>query len=270
MAGCRGACGAEQMAGLREVRGWRWLRQRRSTGSAKQRRRRPGNAPPPPRWLQARIACRALGWRLLAAIGLGLAPLAAAAAFLRNDGLTPRQRLGAAVLGGGAAMALLLASLARQLAARRPPWQWARSLPWSARRRVAADAALLGAPALVLAGLAAGLDTGVAARVLLPLVALLPPLAALAAGAVRGGGRAGREPAAGRESGAAPGAGQVAFVGFLAAGVVALQPWLSAAALALTPAVLAAGESHERRCRVGRWQPVGHLAAGDAQSGAGD
>jgi hypothetical protein len=225
------------------------------------------------RWSAARVAWRAVSWRLFPALAGGVVPLAAAAMFRRNDGLTAAQRLGAAVFGGGAGMAILVATLAALLAARRPAWPWARSLPWSARRRVAGDAALLGAAALPVALAAAGFELAAGAV----LLALLPPLAVTAAGLMRrGGGGAGGDDGARVGRGDAEvrqpvaGAGGALWLGLLAAGALALVPWLAVALLALTPVALGAAAARERRERAGRWSALRHLAAGDPQSWSGE
>ena len=46
-------------------------------------------------------------------------------------------------LGTSLAITATVLAMATLLNARRPSWAWSRSLPWSARRRVAADAGLL-------------------------------------------------------------------------------------------------------------------------------
>ncbi len=46
-------------------------------------------------------------------------------------------------LGASLDVTATVLAVATLLSARRPPWAWSRSLPWSARRRVAADAVLL-------------------------------------------------------------------------------------------------------------------------------
>lgn len=92
---------------------------------------------------QLAFSLRALGlWTTLVHLPAALfaAPTGLA---LHNNEFTPDQsdlvlRLGASL--GVTATVLAMATL---LSARRPPWNWARSLPWSARQRVAADAVLL-------------------------------------------------------------------------------------------------------------------------------
>jgi hypothetical protein len=197
--------------------------------------------------LPALIAFRALGWRLARSFGVALLPGLAALLFLRNNQLSPLHAARAALLGAGAACALLLATLAQALAMRRPPWPWARSLPWPARRRVLLDAVILGLPCLPLLALA---PAGAA-----PLAASLPLLAVRAAAAMR-------RPAEARQGPA----GEVLCGGLLAAGLLALLPWAAAALLAATPWAARAAAARERRQKVSLWLERAHLAAGDPQS----
>ena len=125
------------------------------------------------RLLSCRIAWRALGWRLSAACIASLLPLAAAVLFIRNNSLPPSLAAGAARLGGSAAAVILLAGMAGGLAVRRPAWPLARSFPWSASQRVAADAVFLGLHALIPVIFIALRHPGAAACIL----ALLPFLA---------------------------------------------------------------------------------------------
>lgn len=203
------------------------------------------------RWLEARIAWRALGWSLPGHLLGGLFPLACAALFVRNNDLAPADvRLGA-LLGGGCAVVFLLAGMAESLAVRRPAWPWSRSLPWPASRRVLADSLFLGAHALPLVPLTAWIEPVAS----LAVAAVIPLLAVLAAGAMR------RAPE--RRTGAS---GEVLGAGLLLAAAVALLPWVSLLALAGTPLAARAAAERERRQKVSRWQEIHHLAAGDPQS----
>jgi hypothetical protein len=200
----------------------------------------------------ARIAWRALGWRLAQAYCLASLAWLAAALFIANNRLEPPYPARAGLLGGAVAVALLLAALARTLAVRRPAWPWARSLPWSARRRVGEDAALLGALCLPWVALTAWLAPAAA----LPLAGFIPLLAVRAAGAARRGPESRRGPA-----------GEVLSEGLLLAGLLALLPWAAPALLAAVPWAVAAAAARERRQDIGRWQPRHHLAVGDPQAG---
>lgn len=203
------------------------------------------------RWLEARIAWRALGGSLLGAFLTGLLPLGAALLFVRNNELAPVYvRLGA-ILGGGSAVAFLLAGMGESLAVRRPAWPWSRSLPWTAQRRVIFDSLFLGAHALPLVLLTAWIEPVAALAVFLE----IPFLAARAAGAVR------RAPE--RRTGAS---GEILIEGMLLAAAVALLPWGSLVALTGTPWAIRAAAERERRQKVSRWQEIHHLAVGDPQS----
>jgi hypothetical protein len=224
----------------------------RSLRAARDRRRLGWQAPT---WLlPARIAFRALGWRLARCCGVALLPWLAVLLILHDNQLSPFHAARAALLGGGASCALLLASLAQTLALRRPPWPWARSLPWPARRRVLLDAAILGLPCLPLLALAAPLAPAAGA----PLAASLPLLAVRAAAAMR-------RPPEGRRGAT----GKALIEGLLAAGLVALLPWTAAALLAAVPWAARAAAARERRQKVGLWMERHHLAAGDPQSWSG-
>jgi hypothetical protein len=202
------------------------------------------------RWIEARIVWRALDSRLFGAWALGLLPLGAAFAFTANNALAPEHVRLAARLGAGMAMTLALGQVGEALAARRPAWPWSRSLPWSAARRVAADALLLGLHALPLVLLAARIDPAA-----LTVLAALPLLATRAAGAMR------RAPE--RRTGAS---GEILWEGALLSALVALLPWTALPALAGTVWAARAAAERERRQKVSRWLELHHLAAGDPQS----
>ena len=89
------------------------------------------------------LSLRALGlWIALAHLPAVLfaAPTGLA---LHNNDFTPDQSELVLRLGTSLAIAATVLGTATLLNARRPPWVWSRSLPWSARQRVAADAVLL-------------------------------------------------------------------------------------------------------------------------------
>lgn len=203
------------------------------------------------RWLEARIAWRALGWSLPGHVLGSLLPLVGAALFVRNNELEPVYvRLGA-LLGGGCAVVFLLAGMAESLAVRRPAWPWSRSFPWPASRRVLADSFFLAAHTLPIIPLTAWIEPVASLAVL----AMVPLLAVRAAGAMR------RAPE--RRTGAS---GEVLGEGLLLAAAVALLPWVSLLTLLGTPLAVRAAAERERRQKVSRWQEIHHLAAGDPQS----
>lgn len=202
------------------------------------------------RLLEPRIAWRALGGSVFGAYAIGLLPVGTAWAFLAHNALAPEHaRLGAR-LGAGCAVVLLLAQIGESLAVHRPAWPWSRSLPWSAARRVGADALLLGLHALPLILLAAWVEPAA-----LVVLGLLPLLSVRASGAMR------RAPE--RRTGAS---GEILLEGLLLAALAALLPWTAVLALAATPFALRAAAERERRQKVSRWLELHHLAAGDPQS----
>jgi hypothetical protein len=203
------------------------------------------------RLFEARIAWRALCFKLAEAYVVALLPVGAAGLFLANNTLSPHDRLLAALLGGALGLVLFLAEVGEALAARRPAWPWLRSLPGSAAERVRIDSLFLAAHALPVIAAAAFLTP----RAVPALLGTLPLLAALTAGALR------RAPE--RRTGAA---GEILLQGGLAAALLALVPWLALPFLALTPLVLRAAAARERRQKVSRWLELHHLAAGDPQS----
>lgn len=204
--------------------------------------------------LPLRIAGRALRWRLLGASCVALLPLVVTFAFLVNNDLPPAHRQLAVRLGAAVAVVLLFAQLGEALAVLRPAWPWARSLPWSAQRRVSADAALLAGFAVAVLGGSAFLPWA-SPWSLLAVAALLPLLALRAAGAIR------RAPES--SSGAS---GEILGEGLFAAALVALLPWSALLGLIAAPLALRLAVERERRQKVSRWLPLHHLAAGDPQS----
>lgn len=202
-------------------------------------------------FLEARIAWRAVGFRLAGAYASGLLAVGAAALFLHNNLLSARDARLGAIFGGGAGLVLFLATLAETLAVRRPVWPWARSLPQPAARRGIADAVWLGGHAVPLLALAGW----IAPRSLPALAALLPFLALRAAGAVR------RAPE--RRSGAS---GEILGEGLFAVALAALLPWLALAGVAAVPWAVRRVAERERAQKVSRWSELHHLAAGDPQS----
>ncbi len=200
--------------------------------------------------IEPRIAWRALGSSLFGTWALGLLPIGAAFAFTHNNALAPLYVRLASRLGAGLGVVFVLAQMSEALAVRRPAWPWSRSLPWSAARRVGADALLLGIHALPLVLIATRIDPAA-----LAVLAILPLLSVRAAGAMR------RAPE--RRTGAA---GEIFFEGGLLAALVALLPWTALLPLIATPWAVRAAAERERRQKVSRWLELHHLAAGDPQS----
>ncbi len=208
---------------------------------ASARRRRSSPLP-----LALLVTVRALGPAAVGALLASLLPVAAMALLRVNNELPPAVAAGAARLGGGTGVVVLLSLLGERLAIRRPVWPWARSLPAGARRRVAEDAILLAVPCLVPLGATAGLD---------PLAALtgtacLPLLSLVAAAALRA-------PTPGKNGGAA------LVGGALLASAVALLPVLSLLALAASPLALRAAIARDRAQKASLWDERHHRAIGD-------
>ena len=205
--------------------------------------------------LALRIAWRALGRRLAGAYAAGLLPLGATALFLANNDL-PRSLAAASVrLGATLSLSFFLSVAAAHLAARRPPWPWARSLPRSSARRIGTDAILLALHALPVALLACFFDARAAAAA----VAALPLLVLRAAAHMRALGE--------RRTGSAA----FSLEGFALAASIALVPRLAlaAAAAGAYPAFLAARDA-ERGQKVSRWRELHHRAFGDPLSWSGE
>jgi hypothetical protein len=197
--------------------------------------------------LHWRIAWRALGPRMLRAYGVGLLVLGAGWLAIVNNHLGGHAAEGVVRFAGSLASVLCISSLWKTLAARRPMWALARSLPWSATRRVAEDGAFLAAQTLPLV-LLVSVQSG---RAALHVLALLPCLSLLAAGHMR------RIPEWRGDA--------VVFLveGLLAAAILTLLPWTSLGWLAgAIPALYFSAEC-ERRQKVTRWSDLHHDDAGD-------
>ncbi len=204
--------------------------------------------------LVGRIAFRAMGPRTLGPLLSAMIPLAGCMMLIANNDLAPGVTTRAARLAGGLSATILLAGMSELLAARRPAWPWARSLPWSAARRVRSDALFLGLHTLPVIAAAAWIDW----RAGLTLPALVPLLSLRAAAAMR------RAPASVTGS-----AGRVLAEGFVIAGVTSLIPWAIWPALAATPIAAHAAARDEKAQKASRWSELHHLAQGDPVSWSG-
>lgn len=197
------------------------------------------------------ISLRAAGWKFAPYYLSSFVILILTRLFVLNNRLSGPLAAAAIRFGGILSIALFLALLASTLAARRPPWPWYRSLPTSARSRVAADALFLGVPCLSLAAVAAALSPAAA----LVLLASLPALAVRAAAVMR------RSP----ELRTGP-----ALVIMIEGGLVGLGltlvPWASLVLLGAVPPALSLAARSEQKIKVSRWTELHHLAAGDSQS----
>jgi hypothetical protein len=198
----------------------------------------------------AKIAWRALGWRIPAAYALGLIILGAGGLFVSNNELTGSLSSGSWRFAGGMACLGYIGFVSGSLSMRRPVWPLARSFPRSSAQRIATDAAFVSIHALPLIAMVAYSDPRAAALVLL----LIPLLALRAAGQMR------------RPPGKKNSYGSFYAEGFLLSAVAALLPWSAFLALpAAVPAFFAARDL-ERRRKVTSWQEYHHLSAGDPLS----
>lgn len=197
------------------------------------------------------IAWRALQLRLLIPYLLSLPLLGATLLFLANNDLSP-QLAGTAVRFCGALSLTLFGSLlANMLASRRPPWPWARSLPWSARDRIVLDSGFIGFHALPLLLFVGALNL----KSVLPLAAGLPLFAISSSYSIRY--------APYSRMGAS---GRILVHGTIGAFFLSLLPWGALVLLALIPPALKAARKAEQRQKVSRWHELHHLAAGDSHS----
>ncbi len=202
-------------------------------------------------FISAVIAFRALRLRILFSYLPSLFVLGLTTLFLSNNTLTPHQIFRGVVFGGTLSIAVFCAFTANLIAVRRPPWPWARSLPWSANHRILTDSILIGLltfPILVLILL-------IKSQALWPVAVSLPPLAAFAALMVR--------TAFIYQMGAV---GRTFIFGTVAAVLVCLIPAMSFVFLASTPFLLRYAATEEKNQKVSRWLEMHHLAAGDPLS----
>ena len=201
-------------------------------------------------FLSFRIAWRALGWEPVTCYLLSGIPLAATALFISNNGLFGPWAAGAARFGGSLSVLILVSGLARRLALRRPPWPLARSFPWSAARRVGADALFLGFHALPLLAIVYWLHPSALGA----LLALTPYLS------IRGAGSMRQLPA--RRT------GEGAFIaeGIFVAGSCALLPWAALGWLASVLPAFYAARRAELRQKVTLWLELHYATAGDSLS----
>lgn len=198
-----------------------------------------------------RFTWRALGWRLLAPAPLPLLALAAAWFYTRNNDLVGADVSFVARLWSVIAIALYVGAVGDAVVSRRPPWPWSRSLPWSSTGRAMDDAIAIGAPAAIVAIAAAVVDV----RTVLVALALVPPLAAFAAGSLHGARRR-----LTRVS------GPLVLTGIGMGTAIAFWPWVAAIALASTPLLIRSAARRDRNEVVTGWKELYHDATGDSLS----
>ncbi len=197
-----------------------------------------------------RVAWRALGWEIAACYALPALIIGATALFASNNELPPRLHTATACFGGGMGISACIAGLAGQLAARRPVWPWARSLPWSSALRVTSDAVFLAAHSAPVLLVVILFDSGAS----LPLLALICLIATRAVSALKYS----------RER--RTGIGVLLMEAFLASASISILPWMGILLLAATAPAFWAARRSEIRQKVTRWREMHYLTAGDPLS----
>jgi hypothetical protein len=198
------------------------------------------------------IAYRALGSRVPLRVAPAVIPLAIGWLFVRNN---PGVAHGLGVrLATGGAVALVLAGLAEELSKRRPPWRWARSLPWGAADRLRHDVAWL---ALHAAPLPIVFGVAIASPAALTSLLIVPLLVVRAAGALR-------QPRRDAYTWIA-----LFGEGLFVAGWVGVSAWFALPALLLVWPAWSRAVGLDRDLDVSRWSPQDSLAAGDPVSWRG-
>jgi len=162
----------------------------------------------------------------------------------------------AARIGCAVALAIAAAMLAAPLLARRPPWPWLRTLPWSSRERVLLDLAAVALPLLALCVpvlLLSALDGTAHPALLATALATAACAAASVAAALRVGAH--------RQTGAV---GETLVVALPLGILLALLPALAWAAPAIVALLVLLGARRERRSAdVTRWNELRHGIEGD-------
>ncbi len=174
--------------------------------------------------------------------------LAINALFIRNNDLSQQLTALATRFGGGLALLAGVTFLGKLISTSRPPWAWARALPWSSFRRVADDTAFLVASALPLLAAIAFIDMSAA----MTLGLALPYMAARLAAAVR-----------------YPVNDLMLAELFLVIGLLALFPLTAFVCVLLIPMALSHASRKERQTRSSHWDSMSALGRGDTQSWSG-
>jgi len=202
-------------------------------------------------FLVALINWRALRLRILIPYLLAMPFLGAAQLFIANNSPPPLIAEQMIRFGGTIGLVLFCAILANMLAARRPPWPWIRSLPWSAKSRILSDSSFISIfvlPLLIVIG-AMNLNS------VLPLVLSFPSFVLYSVFSIR------------QDAESPIGAsGKVLLYGAIGALLLCIFPWSSLFFLGLTPLILKEAIKAEKHQKVSRWVELHHLAAGDSLS----
>ena len=197
------------------------------------------------------IAWRALRLRIFIPYVLALGVMGATSLFISNNSLNISLTVKAVRFGGVLSIVLFCATVSNMLSARRLPWPWARSLPWSARERIVLDSFFISLLIIPILILVAWMNS----KAVFPVAVSLPVLALFSSYAIR------RAPEC--RAGAS---GIILCFGMLAALSITLIPLLSFVFLALTPLALKYAVEGEQSQKVSRWLELHHLAAGDSLS----
>ncbi len=203
------------------------------------------------RFLPWLIALRSLRFRLIPPYLVSMIVLAALVPFLKNNSFSPAVASAALRAVSSLSLAAFFALLSHFLALRRPIWPWARSLPWSSRRKILLDSLflfLLASPLFIFVGQrepASGLA-----------VACLSLLLALRASAAIREARASR---------LGP-FGKVLGEGMILSLFLGLVSWSWVLILISTPGALILAERADRDEKAGCFEERHHLSAGDSLS----
>ena len=202
-------------------------------------------------WLNAFISWRAVKWRMAFPFIFSFSFLGLAQVFVANNDPDPELSSRIYLLGGACCAVFMCAFLAHVLTVRRPPWPWARSLPWSPRQRVLMDAGFLAlsvVPLFLMTILIEG-------QTLLPLLLSLPSLCLLSVKSMLC--------AFDLRTGAY---GTVIVYGAIGSLLLCLYPLVSIVYVLLSPILLKQAVEQERLLKVSQWLERHHLAAGDSLS----
>ncbi|OGD18355.1 MAG: hypothetical protein A2Y69_13010 [Candidatus Aminicenantes bacterium RBG_13_59_9] len=203
------------------------------------------------RFISARIALRSLRFRLILLYLISISVLAASIPFLKNNRFSPAVASAALRTVSSLSLAAFFAFLSHFLGSRRPVWPWARSLPWSSRRKILQDSAfqfLLASPLFIVVG-----QKDPASGLAVACFSLF--LAFRAAAAMREAGDSRLGPF-----------GRVLGEGMILGLCLGLVSWSWVLILISTPVAVILAEKADRAQKAGRWEERHHLSAGDSQS----
>ena len=202
---------------------------------------------------QTALFLRALRRGLFACYLPALIVPGAAAVFISNNRLEPNSAFRAGLFGAVLALGLFMAELSRRLMLKRPPWAWARSLPWSSGKRILLDAGL----AAIFASPLLALSAHFGLRILFLAACCLPWLSLRAVGSLRtaSANRWSVRVRSGTES-------------LLTALALALEPRAAFLLLGAAPLAFLSAAAKDREQKVSLWNELHQLSDGDALSGS--